>query len=148
MKYLLDSNTISDIYNPSSVNHNQVINKLVALTIDDEIYVSVLTLYEFEYAFANSPENKKPTIKKTLEQIQQDFTCLPLTAYGAQLFGELKKLFKASQAMSQENIKKNSIDFIIAASALENNAILVSADKIYQSIYTSNTQLIIENWTR
>ena len=59
MKYLLDSNVVSDIYNASSVNHPQVINKLLSLREDDDIFISVLTLYEFEYAFANSPDNKK-----------------------------------------------------------------------------------------
>jgi len=76
MKYLLDSNTVSEIYNSSSVNHHHVISKLLSLREEDEIFISVLTLYEFEYAFANSPDNKKLVIKSTIEQIKQDFTVL------------------------------------------------------------------------
>jgi len=50
MKYLLDSNTVSDIYNPSSGNHNCVIKKLLALEESDDIFISILTLYEFPSA--------------------------------------------------------------------------------------------------
>ena len=106
MKCLLDSNVVSDIYNASSVNHHQVINKLLSLGEDDDIFISVLTLYEFEYAFANSPDNKKLTIKKTIAQIKQGFTILPLSVHGSEAFGELKKRFKELQSINNENIKK------------------------------------------
>jgi predicted nucleic acid-binding protein len=105
MKYLLDSNAVSDIYNASSVNHHQIINKLLSLEEDDDIFISVLTLYEFEYAFANSPDNKKLTIKKTIAQIKQDFNALPLSVHGSEAFGELKKRFKELQSINNENIK-------------------------------------------
>lgn len=148
MKYLLDSNVVSDIYNASSVNHHQVINKLLSLGEDDDIFISVLTLYEFEYAFANSPNNKKLTIKKTIAQIKEDFTILPLSVHGSEAFGELKKRFKELQSINNENIKKHTVDLIIAATALENKTILVSADKIYSSINSIHKKFIFEDWTK
>jgi predicted nucleic acid-binding protein len=118
MKYLLDSNTVSDIYNPSSGNHNSVIKKLLALEESDDIFISVLTLYEFEYAFANSPAHKKAEIKATIQQIQQDLIVLPLSPTAAEIFGDLKKLFKELRKINPENLKKHTIDLMIAASAL------------------------------
>ena len=115
MKYLLDSNVVSDIYNASSVNHPQVINKLLSLGEDDDIFISVITLYEFEYAFANSP---------------------------------LKKRFKELQSINNENIKKHTVDLIVAATAFENKTILVSADKIYSSINSIHKKFIFEDWTK
>lgn len=95
MKYLLDSNTVSDIYNPSSGNHNSVIKKLLALEESDDIFISVLTLYEFEYAFANSSAHKKAEIKATIQQIQQDIIVLPLSPTAAEIFGDLKNCLKS-----------------------------------------------------
>lgn len=147
MKYLFDSNTVSDIYNSSSVNHNQIIKKLLGLKDEDEIFISILTLYEFEYALSNSPDHKKQTIKNIIEQIKQDFTIFPLSVHGAKIFGELKKWFKDSQTISQENLKKQTIDLIIAATAIEYKAMLVSADKIFIVLQQFNNSFYVENWT-
>lgn len=94
MKYLLDSNTISDIYNLSSVNHPQVIKKILNLNTNDALFVSILTLYEFEYALSNSPKYKKIKIEATIQQIQQDFIVLPLSLTAAKKFGNLKNNLK------------------------------------------------------
>jgi hypothetical protein len=40
MKYLLDSNTVSDIYNPSAENHNRFIKKILALKENDDVFIS------------------------------------------------------------------------------------------------------------
>jgi predicted nucleic acid-binding protein len=147
MKYLLDSNTVSDIYNPSSGNHHSVIKKLLALEESDDIFISVLTLYEFEYAFANSPAHKKAEIKATIQQIQQDIIVLPLSPTAAEIFGDLKKLFKGLRKITPENLKKHTIDLMIAASALNHKTVLVSADKIYKDIISVNAELVLEDWT-
>jgi predicted nucleic acid-binding protein len=147
MKYLLDSNTVSDIYNPSSDNHNRFIKKILALKEGDDILISILTLYEFEYAFANSPAHKKNEIRATICQIQQDFIVLPLSPTAAEIFGDLKKLFKELRNIKQENLKKHTIDLMIAADTLNHRTVLVSADKIYQDIQLIKPELNLENWT-
>jgi predicted nucleic acid-binding protein len=147
MKYLLDSNTVSDIYNPSSDNHNQVIRKLLALKENDDIFISILTLYEFEYAFANSPTQKKSEMRTTIQQIQQDFIVLPLSPTAAEIFGDLKKSFKELRNIKPENLKKHTIDLIIAACSLNHETVLISADKIYNDIQIIKPELNIENWT-
>lgn len=59
MNYLLDSNTVSDLYNRSSPQHNVIFERFSTLTDVDNVYVSVLTLYEMEYGYANAPDDKK-----------------------------------------------------------------------------------------
>lgn len=147
MKYLLDSNTVSDIYNPSAENHRCFIERILTLKENDDTFISILTLYEFEYALANAPSQKKTEIKSTLWQIQQDFIVLPLSAPAAEIFGELKKSLKELRNIKPENLKKHTIDLMLAADALNHHAVLVSADKIYQDIRLINSELNLENWT-
>lgn len=147
MKYLFDSNTVSDIYNPSSDNHQRVIKKLLALKENDDIFISILTVYEFEYAFANSPAHKKSKIKATIQQMQYDFVVLPLSATAAAIFGELKKAFKETRKITPENLKKHTIDLMIAACALNHKIILVSADALFSEISSIDASLKLENWT-
>lgn len=146
MKYLFDSNIVSDIYNLSSFNHTAVIKKLLGLTENDDIFISILTLYEFEYAFANSPEHKKSVIKNTIQQIQQDFIVLSLSPIEAEIFGDLKKSLKELRNINPNNLKKHTVDLMIAASALNHNTVLVSADRIYHDIQLINSELKLENW--
>ena len=146
MKYLLDSNTVSDIYNSSSDNHNRFIRKILALKENDDVFISILTLYEFEYAFSNSPIQKKNEIRATIWQMQQDFIVLPLSTTAAEVFGDLKKSLKELRNIKPENLKKHTIDLMIAADALNHHAILVSADKIYSDIQIIKPELKMENW--
>ena len=147
MKYLLDSNTVSDIYNTASTNHNPIINNLRAIKASDDIFISILSLYEFEYAFANSPTHKKNEIRSTIQQIQQNFIVLPLLSIAAEIFGGLKKSFKEMRNIKPENLKKHTIDLMIVASALNHQTVLVSADNIYKDIQLIKPQLKLENWT-
>jgi predicted nucleic acid-binding protein len=77
MKYLLDSNIISDFYDPFSVGHLQIYYRLTQLTAND--HVSILSLYELEYGFANAREDYKPIIRRKIQETQQDFEILPLS---------------------------------------------------------------------
>ena len=46
MKYLLDSNIISDFYDKFSSGHSKISKRLGSLTDADRVYISILTLYE------------------------------------------------------------------------------------------------------
>ncbi len=146
MNYLLDSNTVSDLYNPSGANHIKVVNSLLNLK-SEQVFVSILTLYEFEYGCANAPFEKRARIKATILQIQQDFSLLPLLTNAAEIFGELKYRYKMATHINQENLKKHTIDFIIASVALSHNLTVISADKIYRDIGLLEPDFAVENWT-
>lgn len=145
MNYLLDSNTVSDLYNPSGVNHIKVVNNLLNLK-SERVFISILTVYEFEYGFANAPVEKKECIKATILQIQKDFPLLPLSTNAAEIFGELKCRYKMMTHINQENLKKHTIDFIIASIALSHNLTVISADKIYRDIVLLQPDFAMENW--
>jgi predicted nucleic acid-binding protein len=48
--------------------------------------------------------------------------------------------------INQENLKKHTIDFIIASIALSHNLTVISADKIYRDIMLLQLDLAMENW--
>ncbi|MCK5522834.1 MAG: PIN domain-containing protein [Thiomargarita sp.] len=121
---------------------------LSSLEDTDEVYISILTLYEFEYGYANAPDEKKTVIMKKIEEAQKDFEVLPLLKEGSQLFGVLKKAIKDSRKLNKESVKKHNIDIILAVTAMVENCILVSADSIYVEIQRLNSKLILENWLK
>jgi predicted nucleic acid-binding protein len=59
MKYLLDSNIISDFHDEFSSGHPKISGKLTSLTDTDRIYISILTLYELEYGWANALDDEE-----------------------------------------------------------------------------------------
>lgn len=84
-KYLLDSDTVSDLYDQFSESHIRIFEKLSSLENTDKVYISVLTLYKFEYGHANAPDEKKSAVRKKIEDAQQDFGILSLSREGSNL---------------------------------------------------------------
>ncbi|GEM_PF-1629416 len=99
-QYLLDSNTVSDLYNLSALAYAPICRRLASLKSDEKVYVSILTLYELEYGFAHAPDNKKAKVRQQINQAQQDFEILPLSREGAKLFGILKQTIKEARNLN------------------------------------------------
>ncbi len=59
MRYLLDSDVLSDLYDPEAPGHNGVARQLASLESSDQVFISILALYELEYGCANAPEEKR-----------------------------------------------------------------------------------------
>ena len=148
MRYLLDTNILSDLYNNNSNNHLKIIDHIQKLKKEDEIVVSVLSMYEMSYALQNSPEHKKDKIKQGIDNISQSFVILPLILRYIELFGLLKKQFKDSRSINKENIKKHTMDIMLASCMLSDDCTLVSADKIFPALKQLNNQLQIKDWTQ
>jgi predicted nucleic acid-binding protein len=147
MNYLLDSNTVSELYDKFSAGYPKISQKLGSLTDDDQVYISILTLYELEYGWANASDEKKEVIRQKITEVQEDFEVLPLSAPGAKVFGELKKIIKDSRSPSKENMKKYNVDLMMAATAISINCILVSADTLYKDLRQFHQALQLTNWT-
>ncbi len=147
MNYLLDSNTISELYATSSPGHAMISCHLGALTDQDQVFVSIVSLYELEYGWANAPDSKKKAIRQAIEDIQTYFRILMLSAESAKTFGELKKIIKASRSPSKNNMKKFNVDLMLAAAAITTRCILVSADSLYEDLRCFHPALQVENWT-
>lgn len=147
MKYLLDSNIISDLYNIESKQHENISKRLIQLTDRAKIAISIVTLFELEYACHNAPESKTVNIRNAINHIKKNFGIIPLSSKNAELFGKLKKQFKDANMINKENIKKHNIDIMLASSAICGNYVLISADKIYPRLKQLNDNLHLEDWT-
>ena len=146
MKYLLDSNTISELYDPGAVRNDCISAHVKVLGEHDCLYISILSLYELEYGWANAPEKKKSDIRQVITDIQTDFTVLVLSIQGAMVFGNLKKCIKETRFPSKENMKKFNIDVMLAATAIAHRIVLVSADAVYAELQHHDSSLQVENW--
>ena len=77
----------------------------------------------------------------------RDFCVLNLSVKQAKIFGNLKAQYKTLKQINAENIKKHSIDLMIAATALDYDLTIVSADKIYSDVQSLRADFKLENWT-
>lgn len=147
MKYLFDTNIISDLYDTSTKQHLTIIERLNTLSDLDSLAISIVTLYELEYACANAPDDKKVIIRNDTNHLKANFEVAPLSIVSAEMFGVLKKQFKDSRMISKENIKKHNIDIMLASCAICDNYTMVSADKIFPVLKQFYNGLYIEDWT-
>lgn len=146
MIFLLDSNTVSDFYDRKSTGHQKIYEHLILLPSRSRVLISVLSLYEFEYGYANATDALRPLIRAKITDAQNDFELLPLSCTGARRFGEIKAMLKNQRGISTENIKKHNIDLMFAAEAIAHDLVLVSTDGIFEDIQRFQPELKLENW--
>ena len=147
MNYLLDSNIVSDFYDKDSTNHLQIVQQLGNLNDDDQVFVSIISLYELEYGYNNAPEDMKRVVRKKIEEAKEDFSILPLAIEGSICFGKLKKSVVEKRKLKKENAKKHNIDIILACTAVVNSCILISEDTIFAELKQIEPKLKTESWT-
>jgi len=80
-KYLLDSDIITYLEEKNSPLHAPVISRLARLSDDDEVYISVLTIYEMQYGIAFVKEEpgkhkKFLAVQDSIKRRFQFFLCL------------------------------------------------------------------------
>lgn len=146
MRYLLDSDTLSDLYEQHSPGHPKVAARLAALADLDEVCVSILTLYEYEYGHAHAPAALQSVIRERIEDLQRNFALLPLTAAAARLYGQLKEALTRARGLGKRAGKAHNIDLMIAAAAIEEGCILVSADSLYSELEELVIDLKVADW--
>lgn len=146
MRYLLDSDAISDLYDSGSDGHPAMAAKLASLSDSDEVFISILAIYELEYGFAHAPSEIQPILRKRIEDVQSDFSVLPLTPQAARLFGALKAGLTQSRGLKPKGSKGHNIDLMIAASAIAEGCTLVSNDSIYPDLQELDHSLSLEGW--
>lgn len=147
MKYLLDSNVVSDLYDQESSVSSAILTKLSNLEDADNVFISVLGIYEFEYRYANAPNDMKPIIRRQIYRMREDFQVLPLYEDAAVIFGEIKKSLRTSWSIKSENMKKHNIDLMLAATAIVADATIISADKVFFELSRFHNGLHVEDWT-
>lgn len=132
MKIIIDSDFISGLSNPDSVNYYQAISFINSLPEDTEICVSILTIYEVQFGrFLDTDTERKERVLKTLETMKSSFSIVNLSFDDSEIYGMLKSQFKTKTGMNQDTLKRHNIDIALASVAIVNNCVIVSRDKIY-----------------
>ncbi len=154
MKYLLDTNIPIYLEDPGSPFHQPVKDRFQNLQDEDQIFISVLSLYELYYGFAlrkiEGKEQLAMQIHKVIEEIKKHFTLIMLTGKEASIFGTMKAQYKniiKKKDSKKETTKKYDVDFIIASTAIEYGLTVISNDSIFQRIKKLFPKLKFENWT-
>jgi len=97
--------------------------------------------------FFNCIDHKKRIeIRKTIDKLITDFEIIDVSLEEAKKYGEIKHLIKISKKISKENIKKMNIDIMIASTAISHECVIVSGDKIFETISKVCSKLHFENW--
>lgn len=148
--YLLDTNIISYLADPNSPYKDKIKNKLLSLSENDVVSVSIITLYELSYGlntFEGTSENKS-IFENGIKFIREYLDIYPLNIEEVDIFGTLKAKYKETTGIAKTAIKKNDLDFLILATAINHNAILVSNDAIFKKIKETAPSVKYENWTK
>jgi len=149
-KYLLDSDIITYLEEKDSIFHASVKSNLSRLADDDEVYISVLTLYEMHYgiAFVKEDLEKYKKFLAVQKSVQRRFPILPLSEKGAQIYGEIKSAYRKNTGIKKKPIKQHDVDFILTSTAIEYGLVIVSNDSIFQKLKKLFPTLQVENWTK
>jgi predicted nucleic acid-binding protein len=146
MRYLLDTNSLTDFYEPASSGYLSITDRVASLPNQDLVFASILSLYELEYGYANATDDLKPIIRQRISEAQMDFAFLSLLPEAARIFGRLKARLRMRRQLSKKASKSHNIDLMLAATAIVEGCTLVSADGIYSDLRHIDPTLRVENW--
>ena len=139
-RYLLDTNVLSHLIDTASPGHAAVHARLTALPDTDEVALSVLSLYELHHWFAYDP-----AALATASEIIASFPVLPLPEAGAAVFGALMRDLRP--AIGRADLQRHSVDGMIAVTALDRGAVLVSNDALFARLAKLDPTLHVADWT-
>lgn len=149
--FLLDTNIISYLVGSDSLYKEKIKSHLRNLKDKDIVSVSIITLYELSYGFHSfKPENKEEIkiFENGIELIKSHLDVIPLGVNEVDIFGKLKSIYKDNTGIKNEANKKNDLDFLISATAINHKATLVSNDNIFEVLAKSEKRLKYENWAK
>lgn len=148
MKILIDSDVISSLGKPSSIEYQQVTSFLSSFTDDTEVCLSMLTIYEMEYslaAFTDTEQKEKAFI--IFNRLKESLTIINLSFESAKIYGEIKQNFKRRTGIKRAALKRHNIDIALASVAIANDCLLISQDSIYQEhLQAIDPRLQYKNW--
>lgn len=145
-RYLLDTETLSDLYDIGASGHPNITTRLAALAPEDRLFISILSLFELEYGHANAPSVMKLPIRSQIEKIKEDFETLHLPMQAAQIFGVLKVELREKRKLSSRGIRAHTVDLILAACAIASDCTLVSSDSIFVELRRARPDFKSADW--
>ncbi|MEN8265365.1 MAG: PIN domain-containing protein [Nitrospirota bacterium] len=156
MNFLLDTNAVIHLSRKEAEHHENIKAKMLskALQVEVRICISIVSLYELEYGVAHTDnEQIISESRRIIEFIKKDkeITIFSLTEVGAKIFGEIKEQYRKEKGIGKKALQKHNIDLIIAATAIEAAATLVSQDnkdKIFEILKSVRDDFKWEDWTQ
>lgn len=146
MRYLLDTNILSYLEERNSPFHLSVKQHMSACSSMDELFISSLTIYELYYSVACAGEKDQVRVNKLIGSYLRRFQVFPLQLEGAVIFGQLKQLLRTKTALNTKVLDRHNVDLMIASCAILQQAILVSNDRIFETLAQHDNRLKFENW--
>lgn len=140
-RYVLDTNILSYLADTVSPFHAAAHDGLAALADEDEVALSVLSLFELHHWFAYHPADRR-----VVEELIGDFDVLPLPHAGAERFGRLMRALRGD-GLSRREVRRHALDGMIAVTAVEHGAVLVSSDALFARLATLEPELRVIRWT-
>ncbi len=148
-KYLLDTNIISYLADPNSPHRKNIKQHFLSLTDEDHVSVSIITLYELSYGLYSLEDTTESAIlKEGIYFVEEYLEVLPLDVSEIDVFGRLKAKYKDATGIHNRANKKNDLDFLIAATAVTHDAILVSNDAIFDKLFAIERSIRHDNWIK
>jgi predicted nucleic acid-binding protein len=145
-RYILDTNILTDLEYPDTPAYHIIMNKIGSLSEESEVFFSIISAYEYQHGIAKASEPLAENLKNAWETFIDLFDVLPLTLEGARLYGEIKSQYENHTGIGKTEIKRHTVDFILAGTAIEMDAVVVSDDRIFQTIKDFYPSLRFENW--
>lgn len=145
-KYVLDSDILTYLEQQDSPSHGKVRQRLSQLHDDDEVMISILSLYEMHYGLSWASDDERSALSRTVDSIASKFIVVGLSQSGAMIFGDLKAAYRRTIGIAPDALKRNDIDLLIASTALAQDAVLVSNDRLFEKIKDINPNFQLENW--
>jgi predicted nucleic acid-binding protein len=94
-KFLLDTNTVSALGQKYAEHHTTIALKASALDESDDVYISIVSLYEMEYGARHAKNSRTAQeMRSTIETVKKSFAILGLTTDGAKIFAQLKERYQ------------------------------------------------------
>lgn len=133
MKLFLDSSAIIDFFNGDALVRDRISSA-------DEVYTSAICAYEILIGERyNELKGKKSSYEKAL-QFFDEIGTLPFTYLNSLKASEL------SARLTLKGRKVNTLDVLIAAQAIAENANLLTKDKDFGIIQKNAAELVLDKW--
>ena len=140
--YMLDTNIVSYLADPSSPFHAPVARAIRSMPDYSRLTISVLTLYELAYGCERDPD------RASLLAIvrEEGVGLLAPSEAGAEVFGRLKNAYRLRTGTRERNLVRYNVDLILASTAIVEGAVFVSNDGIFAALAALEPRLMVENW--
>ena len=99
-----------------------------------------------QYGISWADESERINLRRAIDALASRFQVVGLSCQGARIFGDLKAAYRRAVGITPSALKRNDIDLLIASTAIEVGAILVSNDHLLTTIGSIYPGFELENW--